>query len=242
MIHGSCYEVLPKLECEVQCVFADPPYNLGFDYGNGSKADSLPADQYLAGIEEVIALCVEKLAQSGSIWVLSPERWADQIGAMLSSRLSRRNRVIWRETFGQYREDKFPGGHRHLFWHVMDEKRTPFNPDELRVPSKRMLNGDKRAAGPRVPDDVWEVPRLVGNASERIGSHPCQLPEELLRRVILSSTNPGDSVLDPMSGTGTTARVAQTLGRNYVAIEEQEDYVAIINKRLERPIQRSLFR
>ena len=118
---------------------------------------------------------------------------------------------------------------------------STFNPDELRVPSQRMLAGDKRAAGPRVPDDVWEVPRLVGNASERIGSHPCQLPEELLRRVILASTSEGQTVLDPMSGTGTTARVAQTLGRNYVAIEEQEAFVAVINERLERPVQRSLF-
>jgi DNA modification methylase len=89
-----------------------------------------------------------------------------------------------------------------------------------------MIDGDKRAAGPRVPDDVWQFPRLVGNANERIKGHPCQLPEVLLERVILSSTAPGDNLLDPMAGTGTTLRVAQRLGRRYVGIEEQAGLVS----------------
>ena len=91
---------------------------------------------------------------------------------MLTTMLPRRNRIIWRETFGQYNESRFPSGHRHLFWHVKDLKRSPFHTDEIRVTSQRMQAGDKRAAGPRVPDDVWEIPRLVGNARERFGRGP----------------------------------------------------------------------
>ncbi|MEO2045818.1 MAG: site-specific DNA-methyltransferase [Pirellulales bacterium] len=94
---------------------------------------------------------------------------------------------------------------------------------------------------PRVPDDVWELPRLVGNTSERLGIHPCQLPEELLRRIILYSTAKNDLILDPVSGTGTTARVAQMEGRRYIAIEEQETFVAAIRERLSRQHQTSLF-
>ena len=242
VIHGSCFDVLPRLPCrQVQAIFVDPPYNFGFDYGNGSHADRLPEAEYLARMEELIFQCVEKLTATGSIWFLIPECWADQIGTVLSKYLPRRNRIIWRETFGQYLESKFPGGHRHLFWHVKDPKETPFYTEEIRVVSQRMLDGDKRAAGPRVPDDVWEIPRLVGNAHGRIAGHPCQLPEELLERVIRCSTAEGDTVLDPMAGSGTTLRVAQQLGRDYIGIEEQAEYVQLITERLGRPVAAESF-
>ena len=94
---------------------------------------------------------------------------------------------------------------------------------------------------PGVPDDVWQFPRLVGNANERIKGHPCQLPEALLERVIRSSTAAGDVVLDPMSGTGTTQRVAQRLGRRCVGIEEQDSFLALIVRRLNHDIQKELF-
>jgi site-specific DNA-methyltransferase (adenine-specific) len=92
-----------------------------------------------------------------------------------------------------------------------------------------------------VPDDVWEFPRLVGNAGERIQGHPCQLPEALLERVIRASTKVGGVVLDPTAGTGTTLRVAQRLGRRYVGIEEQAAFVELIERRLEQPLQQELF-
>ena len=104
-----------------------------------------------------------------------------------------------------------------------------------------MIDRDPRAAGPRVPDDVWQFPRLVGNAAERLSEHPCQLPETLLERVIYCSTQPGDWVLDPTAGTGTTLRVAQRLGREFIGVEEQANFAALIRKRLDRPIQSRLF-
>lgn len=242
VIEGNCELVLPTLPGGIaQVVFLDPPYNLGFDYGEGRAADRLPPDVYLAGIQRVIRLSIDRLTDNGSIWVLSPERWADPIGTMLSNMLPRRNRIICRETFGQYHEHCFPNGHRHLFWHVKDEHRSPFHTEGLRVPSRRMEAGDKRAKGPRVPDDVWEIARLVGNARERVGSHPCQLPEELVRRVVLCSTAPGDLVIDPMAGTGTTLRVAQALGRRYLGIEKSGPFVELIRQRLRESYQTVLF-
>ncbi len=225
----------------MQTVFLDPPYNIGINYGNGSKADKLPPDEYLGQMRRLAEFSVERLTPTGSLWFLIPERWADDIGSILSQLLPRRNRIIWRETFGQYREQRFPSGHRHLFWHVMHSDQTPFYTDEIRVESQRMRDGDKRAKGPRVPDDVWEFPRLVGNAGERIKGHPCQLPEALLERIIRCSTQPGDVVLDPMAGTGTTLRVAQRLGRGYVGIEEQDEFVQLIDDRLDQDRQLELF-
>lgn len=243
VIHADCFDVLPTLPAAcAQLVFIDPPYNIGVDYGSGKAADLLPAAQYLARLEQLINHCLRLLNSTGSLWFLSPERWADAVGTMLMARLPRRNRVIWRETFGQYREDRFPSGHRHLFWHVQDDTASPFYTTDIRVTSRRMEAGDKRASGPRVPDDVWDFPRLVGNARERLRDHPCQLPEALLERLILCSTQPDDLVCDPMAGTGTTLRVAQLLGRRYLGIEQQARFVALINDRLRQSYQTELFR
>jgi len=242
LMEGSCFDVLPSLpRKQFRVAFLDPPYNIGIDYGRGAKADRLPANEYLAGIRRLVQLCVERLRPDGSLWLLINERWADQIGTILTETLPRRNRVIWRETFGQYREDRFPSGHRHLFWHVVDPERSAFHTDDIRVISQRMKNGDKRANGPRVPDDVWQFPRLVGNSHERFEDHPCQLPEALLERVIRCSTEPGDWVLDPTAGTGTTLRVAQRLDRRYLGIEQQPEFARLIRKRLKQPIQATLF-
>ena len=242
VLGGNCYDVLPTLpQGKVQTVFIDPPYNIGVDYGNGSQADKLSPEEYLARMRILATECVARLTPTGSLWFLCPQQWADPIGSMLSELLPRRNRIIWRETFGQYLESRFPSGHRHLFWHVMGRDQTPFYTDDIRVESQRMRDGDGRAKGPRVPDDVWEFPRLVGNASERIKGHPCQLPEALLERVILCSTAPADLVLDPTAGTGTTLRVAQRLGRRYVGIEEQKAFLQLISKRLSQPVQAELF-
>jgi DNA modification methylase len=242
VIQGNCHQVLNALPDVpfVQTVFIDPPYNIGMNYGSGRKADLLPIDEHLAGIESVVRECSRRLTQTGSLWFLCPEKLADHIGTLLSGLLPRRNRIIWRETFGQYHEHCFPNGHRHLFWHVKDPNRSPFNTDEIRVQSRRMETNDKRAAGPRVPDDVWEIARLVGSARERLGGHPCQLPEELLRRIILASTNPGDLVLDPMAGTGTTLQVAQCLNRRYLGIEQQKKYIDLIRERLKQSFQKTL--
>ncbi len=241
VIQGDCLPELIKLPAaSIQTVFMDPPYNFAFDYGDGPKADSRPTAEYLADIELVVRRCVRLLTPTGSLWLLGPERWADQFGAILTNILPRRNRIIWRETFGQYREDRFPSGHRHLFWHVKSAEAS-FYTDQIRVPSQRMKNGDRRAKGPRVPDDVWELPRLVGNAAERIAGHPCQLPEALLERVVLCSSKPDDFVVDPFAGTGTTLRVAQRLGRRYIGVEKQPKFVSLIKKRLNAPIQTGLF-
>lgn len=242
VLHGDCFELLLTIPASsVNCIFIDPPYNFGINYGSGSQADRLPTETYLHQMERLAQLAVERLTPTGSLWFLCPEKWADEMGIILSKFLPRRNRIIWRETFGQYRETSFPSGHRHLFYHVMDAKHSPFFTEEIRVPSQRMLSGDKRAAGPRVPDDVWEIPRLVGNATERMEGHPCQLPEALLERIVLCATRPGDLVLDPMAGTGTTLRVAQQLGRRYLGIEKESRFVTLIEERLAKERQQEMF-
>ena len=117
-----------------------------------------------------------------------------------------------------------------------------WNPDPIRVESQRMKAGDKRAAGPRVPDDVWEISRVQGNDGERQGWAPTQLRLWPVERAILCSTNPRDLVIDPFLGSGTTAIAALKHGRDFIGIDINGDFIRKSAKRIrdsgyEEPIE-----
>lgn len=236
VIVGDCIEVMRGMAVgSAQLVFADPPYNQGVDYGSGSLADRWAAMDYREFMYRWIVPLIHLVAPGGALWILISEAWADDLGKLLSERIERRNRIIWRERFGQYRDDKFASGHRHLFYHTKVGADRVWNPDAIRVPSERMRMGDKRAAGPRVPDDVWDVSRVQGNDGERMKGHPCQLRQWPLRRIIACCTNPGDLVLDPFCGSGTTGVAAVQLGRRFVGIELNPEYAEMARRRIAEP-------
>ena len=95
------------------------------------------------------------------------------------------------------------------------------------------MYNDKRA-NPlgKIPDDVWEFSRVCGTFKERIGDHPCQMPEKLLERIIKASSNEDDIVLDPFGGTGTTASVAKKLKRNFITMDISKKYFKVMSERL----------
>jgi len=154
---------------------------------------------------------------------------ADELGLFM------RNWIIWHYTFGQQTKNKFARSHTHIFYFVNDKKKFTFNDAAVRVPSARQLVYEDKRANPagKMPDDVWnEFSRVCGTFKERKGWHPCQMPEKLLARIILAVTNEGDWVLDPFSGSGTTAAAACKLGRRYTGIEISQKYVKESQKRL----------
>jgi len=228
-------------------VFADPPYNIGIDYGVGAAADRRRLSEYRDWCAAWIINAHDRLVPNGAFWLLINEANADMIGALMTDLVGpRRSRIIWRETFGQYTENNFAIGHRHLFYHVREPKfgddpdrPMVWNPDPIRVPSQRMLMGDKRAGGSRppekqgrVPDDVWEVSRLCGTFKERVDWHPAQLPSMPLERIVNVTSNPNDLVLEPFSGSGSMAIVCKRLGRRYVGIDSNQDFVKRATERL----------
>ena len=148
-----------------------------------------------------------------------------------------RNWIIWHYTFGQQMKNKFARAHTHIFYFVNDKNNFTFNDKAVRIPSDRqLLYNDKRAnpAG-KMPDDVWNTySRVCGTFRERTGWHPCQMPENLLKRIISASSNPGDFVLDPFCGSGTTPAAALQLSSRYASIEISQEYVNKANKRLEK--------
>jgi len=257
IIHGDCIEVLsslnepvansPESSClpdggrqvQADLIFADPPFNIGYKYDVYN--DRKKYDEYYNWTKQWMGICVEKaLKPTGSFWIAIGDEYAAEVRIIARQLgLTLRNWVIWYYTFGQATRRKFARSHTHLLYFVKDPKHFTFNDMAIRIPSARQtIYADKRAnpAG-KVPDDVWTFPRICGTFNERVGWHPCQMPEKLLERIILACTNEGDLVLDPFAGSGTTCVVAAKLNRRYIGIEISEKYVAEATRRIASSLQ-----
>lgn len=230
----SCIDALRNYEgVRPALIFADPPFNIGYDYE--TYQDKLEYDNYLSWTQEWVSACCKVLADNGSFYIAIGDEYAAElkiIGRRLG--LDTRNWIIWNYSFGQNTVRKFGRSHTHIFYFVKNPKNFVFNDDSIRVPSARQLfYGDKRAdSRGRIPDDVWVYPRICGSYKERVGWHTCQMPLKLLSRIIKASSNPGDLVLDPFSGSATTLVAAAVLGRRYLGFDIDPKYVELGNNRI----------
>lgn len=236
---GDCLAELEKVDGEsVNLVFADPPYNIGIDYGEGPTADRLPDRDYLFWVEDWLRECERVLAGDGSLWVLIGDEYAAEYAIILNRLgLHRRAWVKWYETFGVCNSamSNFSRTSRHLFYCVKDARRYAWDAEPVSRPSDRQARyGDARAnPGGKVWDDVWQIPRLTGTSAERVPDFPTQLPLDLLLAVVGCSSRPGDLVLDPFSGSGTTGVAALRLGRRYLGIERSPHFARLAGQRLQ---------
>jgi len=235
ILKGDCLKVLPTLPREsVDLVLADPPYNIGIDYGNGKKADR--RDDYDVWCERWIGWCYRALKPTGSLWIISGQEHGAEIDiAIQRAGMTIRNRITWHETFGVYCHGKFGRCSRPIFYATKSPKGFTFNREAVTVPSARQEKyGDKRAApGGKIMGDVWTISRVCGTFKERVKGVPTQLPTELVQRIIGVSSNPGDIVLDPFAGSGTSLVVAKAMGRQAIGIELNPDYAVIASRRFE---------
>jgi len=225
----------------VDLIFADPPFNIGIKYDNYD--DSKSRGNYYEWSEQWIKETFRILKPYGSLYIAIGDEFAAEINIILKKTgYHFRNWIIWYYTFGQNQKKKFNRSHTHILYFTKNKERFTFNADEIRVPSARQsLYNDKRANPKgKIPDDVWQYSRVCGTFRERIGGHPCQMPEALLERIIKVSSKEGEIVLDPFGGTGTTAAVSRKLKRNYITIEISEKYFEVIEKRLKTRISDTL--
>jgi DNA modification methylase len=244
---GDCLQGLGKIPAEsVDLVFADPPFNIGFQYDQ--YQDRLEDRQYLDWSGQWMREVFRVLKPSGTFWLAIGDEYAAELKvAAQGLGFHCRNWVIWYYTFGVQCKKKFARSHAHLFYFVKDPSHFVFNADdpEVRVPSARQLVYRDSRANPRgrLPDDTWILrpqdlpdafqpdedtwyfPRVAGTFKERAGFHGCQMPEQVLGRIIRACSNPDDVVLDPFSGSATTVAVAKKLSRRFIAFELSEDYV-----------------
>ncbi len=251
VLTGDCLELLAGLpEASIDLAFADPPFNIGYDYDVYN--DRRAREDYLAWTERWLAAVRRVLKPAASFYVAIGDEYAAEIKVRLDALgLTLRNWIIWHYTFGVNCTRKFNRSHAHIFYYVVDPERFTFNDDAVRVPSARQTTYADRRANPRgkLPDDTWVlrpqedermfrpesdtwyVSRICGTFKERTG-HPCQMPEAVLERIVRVSSNPGDLVLDPFAGSGTTLAVAKRLRRRYLGFELSVDYAQRVRDRL----------
>ena len=256
---GDCLQILPELPAgSVDLAFADPPFNIGYEYD--SYDDSRAKADYLKWTEGWLAAVQRVLSPTGSFFVaIGDEHVAEHKVRMDALGLTLRNWIVWHYTFGVNCTRKFNRSHAHILYYVADPQRFTFNADAVRVPSARQTTYADARANPKgkLPDDTWVLrpqedarffspsddtwyqARVCGTFKERRKAadsdetaHPCQMPEAVLQRIIRVASNPGDVVLDPFAGSGTTLAAAKRLGRQYLGIELSENYAAQVKERL----------
>lgn len=244
ILAGDCIQVMNSLpENSVDLIFADPPYNLqlrgDLHRPDNSKVDAVDDhwDQfsgfaaYDQFTREWLAAARRILKPDGAIWVIGSYHNIFRVGAALQDAgFWILNDVVWRKSnpMPNFRGKRLTNAHETMIWAGKSESsKYTFNYEAL-----KSLN-----EGVQMRSD-WVLPICTGG--ERLKdangdkAHPTQKPESLLHRVLIGSTNPGDVVLDPFFGTGTTGAVAKMLGRNFIGIEREQSYRAVAQKRLDR--------
>lgn len=247
---GDCIKILNSdIDfSSIDLIFADPPYNLS---GSGLKWegnktggdwymvnefwDKMSASDYLKFTEEWISQCKRVLKNNGSIYVSCTYHNIAEIMITLKKVGFKINNVVtW------YKTNAMPNMTKRVFTHTTEfvvwgvkGKNWIFNYEDLKKinPEKQKDGSDKQMR------DVWSMPLVQGK--ERVRGingrslHSTQKPEEMLKRIIIASSNEGDIVLDPFIGSGTTAVVAKRLNRNWIGIEKEKKYQDASKKRLE---------
>ena len=243
ILKGDCIAEMARLPAKsVDMIFADPPYNLqlGGDLfrPEGGRVDAVDDDwdkfDSLAAYDdftrEWLAEARRILKDDGTIWVIGSYHNIYRVGALLQdAEFWILNDIVWRKSnpMPNFRGTRFTNAHETLLWCAKDEKaRYTFNYRAMKA-----LNDDLQMRSD------WVLPICSGSerAKDEAGdkAHPTQKPEALLYRVLLACTKPGDVVLDPFFGTGTTGAVARRLGRRWIGIEREEAYVRVARQRIE---------
>jgi len=247
ILEGDCVAQMARMpdKC-VDMIFADPPYNLqlGGDLfrPEGGRVDAVDDDwdkfdslaAYDGFTRDWLAEARRVLKDDGTIWVIGSYHNIYRVGSLIQDEgFWILNDIVWRKTnpMPNFRGTRFTNAHETLLWCAKEEKaRYTFN---YRV--MKALNDDLQMRSD------WLLPICSGGervkGSDGHKAHPTQKPEALLYRIMLACTKPGDVVLDPFFGTGTTGAVARRLGRKWIGIEREPAYVAVARERISSTLQ-----
>jgi len=243
IIQGDCLEELAKLpDGSVDLVFADPPYNLQLGgellRPDNSKVDAVDDDwdrfdsfeAYDAFTRAWLKECRRVLKDDGALWVIGSYHNIFRVGTALQDLgFWLLNDIVWRKSnpMPNFKGTRFTNAHETLIWAAKSRgaRRYTFNYDAMKMANDELqMRSD------------WTLPLCTGE--ERLKdangakAHPTQKPEALLHRVILASSRPGDVILDPFFGTGTTGAAAKRLGRRFIGIERETEYLALARERI----------
>lgn len=262
LYQGDTLELLKTIPSgAINLVVTSPPYNLGKEYESKKSLST-----YLMQQEEVIKECFRVLDENGSLcWqvgnyvnngeIIPLDLVLYPIFSKLGLHL--RNRIIWHFGHGLHASKRFSGRYEVILWFTKSDQYT-FNLDAVRVPqkypNKKHFKGPKKgelSGNPlgKNPSDIWDIPNVKANHIEKT-CHPCQFPVELIERLVLALTNPGDWVLDPYMGVGSSAIASLMHNRKTVGAEIMPEYVQIAHDRIRlaekgdlkiRPMERPVY-
>ena len=238
---GECVEKMEAMLAQsVDMVFADPPYNLQLEGDllrpNNTKVDGVDNDwdrfdgfkAYDDFSARWLKAAMRVLKPHGTLWVIGSYHNIFRVGSILQDLgFWILNDVVWRKTnpMPNFRGRRFTNAHETLIWCARDkDARYRFNYEAM-----KNLNEDLQMRSD------WEIPICTGHERLKVDgrkAHPTQKPEALLHRVVLASTEPGDVVLDPFFGSGTTGAVAKRLGRHFIGIEQDPAYAKLAEERI----------
>jgi DNA modification methylase len=231
IMQGDSIEILNAgPEGWVDLVFADPPFNIGYLYHNYD--DEKDVDEYVEWSEKWMRAVHRALKPTGSFYLAIGDEFAADLCHVARRKIGfhMRNWIIWHYTFGQQTKKMFAKSHTHILYFTKEKPNGGM--------TNLTFNAEAARAGYFEPGfDTWNESRVCGTFKEREGWHGCQMPIGVLNRIIKASSNPGDVVLDPFNGSGTTVVAAALLGREYVGIDQSPEYVAYAKKRLEHALE-----
>lgn len=224
----------------VDLIFADPPYNIGKVFA-GLKDKWISDDDYIEWCYKWLQLCIDKLKPNGAFYVMTSTQFMPYFDLFLRDKLTIMSRLVWAyDSSGVQAKKYFGSMYEPILFCVKDKDNYTFNADDILVEAKtgsqrKLIDYRKNPPQPyntqKIPGNVWDFARVRYRMDE-YENHPTQKPIALLERIIKASSNEGDIVLDPFSGSFTTGFMAKQLHRNSISIEIQEEYIRIGLRRL----------
>ena len=244
VICADAIRVLPSLgKDRFELLFCDPPYNLNKDFGKERFAKTSD-DEYEAWLDSWISLCVPLLKPTASIYICGDWRSGSAIQRVATKYFKVQNRITWEREKGRGAKRNWKNAAEDIWFFTVSDKFT-FNLGDVKQ-RRRVIAPYKENGRPKDwsettdgkfrdthPSNIWTDITVPFWSMPENTDHPTQKPEKLLAKIILASSNPGDLVLDPFAGSGTTAVVSKKLSRDFIAIESDENYCLLAAKRLE---------
>ena len=241
IINGNCIEVMKTIKDQsIDLVFADPPYNLQIQnelhrpdqskvHGVSDDWDKFSSfDNYDKFTKNWLKECKRILKETGTLWTIGSYHNIFRVGYIIQNLgFWILNDVVWLKTnpMPNFKGTRFTNAHETLIWASKSKNaKYTFHYDAM-----KSLNGEKQMRSD------WALPICNGKERLKLNGekvHPTQKPESLLSRIVLSTTNPGDTILDPFFGSGSTGAVAKKYGRNWIGIESNQKYILQAEKRI----------
>lgn len=240
ILHGDCLDVLPQVQQHARLAYMDPPFNTGEVQRGLRGCDAAYADafgDFTGWLMPRIQATIDRLTPDGAIMVHLDEREVHYVKVALDKLLGRdkfMNEIIWAYDYGGRSRRYWPKKHDTILWYVMDPDNYIFNldaSDRLPYMAPSLVGAEKAARG-KTPTDVHWHTVCPTQGPERTG-YPSQKPLGLLKRFVAVHSMPGDVVIDPFAGSGTTGQAAVDLGRDAILIDSSVDAVSVMRKRFE---------